>query len=130
MGWFDIKCFYFHWFKMTLPNFDWTDKKSVRWFIMLPTGHEGPYSLATLEDRCSKKKLALSVSIWSEGLTNPISLQEVLDRDSMPPLPPLPNEDLPPEIPFQNLDEDLPQVPQRKLSPMIMLSLAAIGLMI
>lgn len=88
---------------MTLSNFDWTDKTSVKWFIMLPTGHEGPYSLEAI----SQKKTSQEVKIWAEGLPEFVTLRFALaksseipsfqpmemDDDLPPPLPPLPIED-------------------------------------
>jgi hypothetical protein len=53
---------------MTLSNFAWTDKTSVKWFIMLPTGHEGPYSLLSL----MKRKMSPEVKVWAEGLPEAI----------------------------------------------------------
>lgn len=87
---------------MTLSNFDWTDKTSVKWFIMLPTGHEGPYSLESL----LLKKTSPEVKIWAEGLIEFVTLKNALERsnqarvftaieddDLPPPLPPLPTDD-------------------------------------
>ena len=88
---------------MTLSNFDWTDKTSVKWFIMLPTGHEGPYSLEVI----TKRKTSQEVKIWAEGLPEFVTLKFALaksaeapafqpmdmDDDLPPPLPPLPNEE-------------------------------------
>jgi hypothetical protein len=88
---------------MTLSNFDWTDKTSVKWFIMLPTGHEGPYSLESLQ----AKKTSPEIKIWAEGLIEFVTFKIALERshqaqvftpaidddDFPPPLPPLPIED-------------------------------------
>jgi hypothetical protein len=84
---------------MTLSNFDWTDKASVRWFILLPTGHEGPYSLSAL----IQNKTSPDLKIWTEGLADSIFLREAIakshgsapaeffsDDELPPPLPPLP----------------------------------------
>lgn len=91
---------------MTLSNFDWTDKTSVKWFILLPTGHEGPYSLEHLAALLEKKKLGAEVKIWTEGLSDGVSLKNALlpraavqveEVEELPPdLPPLPEEDVPP----------------------------------
>ena len=78
---------------MTLSNFDWTDKTSLKWFIILPTGHEGPYSLEAIEERCRQKKISPEVLIWSEGLPGPVVLKSVekkeerVEEDELPPLP-------------------------------------------
>jgi hypothetical protein len=85
---------------MTLSNFAWTDKTSVKWFIMLPTGHEGPYSLLSL----MKRKMSPDVKVWAEGLPEAILFkiavkksQEIIEEvikvtepaeeDEIPPLP-------------------------------------------
>jgi hypothetical protein len=49
-----------------VPNFEWTDKDSVKWFILMPGGHEGPYSLNKLITLCERKKISQEVKIWSE----------------------------------------------------------------
>lgn len=92
---------------MTLSNFNWTDKDSVRWFVLLPTGHEGPYSLKELQALREKKKLAIDIKIWTEGLEQGISLRTALEKVDIEKqreipvqvadeLPPLPEEDIPP----------------------------------
>lgn len=109
---------------MTLSNFDWTDKTSVKWFIMLPTGHEGPYSLEFLIQKNTSKE----VKVWAEGLNSPVALKVALENsqekveiasveDTIPPLPALPveekKEDQIPPIPFEATevqDEDRPVV--------------------
>lgn len=99
---------------MTLSNFDWTDKASIRWFILLPTGHEGPYSL----DDLHRRKISPEARIWAEGLPEPIRFKyaweqseldetpaaSILEIDEIPPLPPLPedDEDLPPPPPLED----------------------------
>lgn len=72
---------------MTLSNFDWTDKASVRWFILLPTGHEGPYDVNTLKLRTQKGLLNPSVQVWAEGLAQPVALQQVLAEAETKPTP-------------------------------------------
>ena len=106
---------------MTLSNFDWTDKASVKWFILLPTGHEGPYSLEFL----IQKNTSREVKVWAEGLSSQVSFEMALEnskeqietppeKDVVPPLPDLPvekDEDQIPPIPFeatQGQDEDQP----------------------
>ncbi len=87
---------------MTLSNFDWTDKTSVKWFILLPTGHEGPYSLEHLITLRDKKKISGEVKIWAEGLPEGVSLKHALSaktviaQEEIPDLPPVPEEDVPP----------------------------------
>jgi hypothetical protein len=85
---------------------------------MLPTGHEGPYSLETLEKRIEEKKLAPGVQVWREGLPVAISLRDVLseianpDEELPPPLPPLPTEDdemAPPEFSQEVLETPEPK---------------------
>ncbi len=98
---------------MTLSNFDWTDKNSVKWFIMHPTGHLGPYSLNALIHFLSKGQIQEDVNVWAEGLIDPISLRTAIDGkpeepgppgaipgptaeeefEIPPPLPPLPSDD-------------------------------------
>lgn len=100
---------------MTLSNFDWTDKTSIRWFIMLPTGHEGPYTLNALV----LKGTSPEIMIWAEGLSSPVRLKVALQHAQMsvaapledddelpPPLPPLPTED--------EMDGELPELPGKK----------------
>lgn len=96
---------------MTLSNFDWTDKKSVKWFIMLPTGHEGPYSLEAL----LAKNLDKNIQLWAEGLTSPIALKIVETKtmelasdgpDIPPPLPPLPEKETIPPLPQEPIPSE------------------------
>lgn len=99
-------------------NFDYSDKNSIRWFILLPSGHEGPYSLDQLIQLSFKNKSLLSVKVWAEGLKEPEVLVEVMNKVKAPkalssaqpevvkleqnkfqeleppPLPPLPEEEL------------------------------------
>ncbi|MES2529225.1 MAG: DUF4339 domain-containing protein [Bdellovibrionota bacterium] len=111
---------------------DWTDKKTPLWFIMLPTGHEGPYSLEVLEKRLADRKLPPSVQVWREGLPVAISLTDVLneietpsvdiveDEDIPPPLPPLPiedeEEDSPIEMPEISLMDSYEEPKRKKLA--------------
>lgn len=141
---------------MTVSNFSWTDKNSVRWFLILPTGHEGPYSQFDLENLFSNKKLGLDVKVWAEGLSSPIPLKELflksLDQEETiedelpPPLPDLPNipteakntQELPPSVPeaegedkSMSLTETQPIKPKRRLTflfPLILVILIAISL--
>lgn len=91
---------------MTLSNFDWTDKDSVKWFLLLPSGHEGPYALNTLTHLLQQNKVEPEVKVWAEGLNDPISLLEVLNRSGQQII----NDDLPPPLPFL-LDDELPPLP-------------------
>lgn len=87
---------------MTLSNFDWTDKNSVKWFIMRPEGHEGPYSIQSLIEMETEGSVLRDSRIWREGLLTSLSFDEVLERvheavelrsleeELPPPLPPLP----------------------------------------
>lgn len=109
---------------MTLSNFDWTDKNSVKWFILLPGGHEGPYSLGDLIQKKDKNKISPDVKVWAEGLTDAVTLKEVLAHDTpeikthveeQPPelLPPLPEEEIPPlpaeeSVPEMTVEENRP----------------------
>ncbi len=120
---------------MTLSNFDWTDKDSVKWFILLPTGHEGPYSLKSLTQLMEQKKIAADVKVWAEGLGDSVTLREALKVSVKVPvvhaqavdvLPPLPDEDIPP-IPVEQ-EEDEKEIPavthpaKTKVSPWIFIS--------
>lgn len=98
---------------------------------MLPSGHEGPYSLEELEKRLAAGKLRADVQVWREGLPVAISLRDVLleleapsveeipaeepDDDLPPPLPPLPveEENEMPEIPLFDQDEE--RAPKKSL---------------
>ena len=96
---------------MTLSNFDWTDKDSVKWFVLLPTGHEGPYSLNNLTVLLNQKKMAPNVKVWAEGLAAPLLLSEALNPptpalDEIPDLPPLPMDDAPPPLPVEDEIEE------------------------
>jgi hypothetical protein len=123
---------------MTLSNFDWTDKDSVKWFILLPTGHEGPYSLKILSQLMDQKKLAANVKIWAEGLNSPVTLgqafkssSKVTEIEVIEKLPPIPEDEVPP-LPIEEEEdfppitpEELPMVKKGKnLSPVIFISAA------
>lgn len=70
---------------------------------MLPTGHEGPYSLEELEKRLSLGKLRADVQVWREGLPVAISLRDVLSEIEDP------SDDLPPPLPPLPVEDDLPE---------------------
>lgn len=112
---------------MTLSNFDWTDKNSVKWFILLPTGHEGPYSLNQLTQLHEKKRLSASSKIWCEGLGHPVTVLEAMvgqpqqEKHEEDALPPLPQEDEIPPVPLESLKEevevsDVPELPKESKS--------------
>ncbi len=71
---------------MTLPNLNRTDKDSIKWFILLPSGHEGPYSLNHLSRLRDKKKLSPMVRVWCEGLAKALSLEDALKLEVLPSL--------------------------------------------
>lgn len=89
---------------MKLSNFDWTDKDSLRWFILLPTGHEGPYSLKNLIHLKNKKQISQDFKIWAEGLADPVTMSvAVLNSELMEKTPNFPSaetDEIPP-IPFE-----------------------------
>ncbi|WP_408099168.1 DUF4339 domain-containing protein [Peredibacter sp. HCB2-198] len=102
---------------MKLSNFDWTDKDSVKWFILLPTGHEGPYSLGQLEQFLAAGKITPEVKIWCEGMPESVPFSKSFTekkelpptpKDEIPDLPPVPEEETPP--PF--IAEELPPIPE------------------
>lgn len=109
---------------MKLSNFEWTDKETVKWFIMLPSGHEGPYSLKSLKTRLENKHLSADARVWSEGLSEAVPLKVALynfeaalskevHRASevvVPPPIPVPTQEIltsPPPVP----DEEIPPLP-------------------
>jgi len=102
---------------MKVLNFDWTDKHSVRWFVLLVDGHEGPYSLNRLIGYHSKGTLKLEEKIWCEGLVEPVSLRIAIDRANAveeevpPPLPPLPTQE---ESQKEPESIELPPIPKIK----------------
>jgi hypothetical protein len=137
---------------MTVSNFNWTDKNSVRWFLILPTGHEGPYSQLDLESLFSQNKLGLDVQVWAEGLSNPVPLKELFlksmddeeapEDELPPPLPDIPTEDeadlmAPPSLPEEDEEEAFhgPEAslerPKRRLTflvPLLFIVVFAFGL--
>lgn len=94
-----------------MSNFDWTDKNSVRWFLLLPSGHEGPYSLGQLVKFVDENRIKSSQLIWAEGLRESVSVIDSHKRSqrSQPDLhlteftpPPIPYEDeSPPPFPLE-----------------------------
>lgn len=81
---------------------------------MLPTGHEGPYSLDDLEKRLRDKKLNAGVQVWREGLPVSISLVDVLNEVTQPSVPEEEDE-LPPPLPPLPTEEDEPEIPEISL---------------
>lgn len=99
---------------MTLSNFDWTDKDSVKWFVLLPTGHEGPYSFKDLIHMYQHKKISTNVKVWSEGLSEGISLAAAISNSEVThvktaELPPLPDEEDVPPLPLAEFEEEQPE---------------------
>lgn len=102
-----------------MSNFNWTDKDSVKWFLLLPQGHQGPYSLQNLFQMDEQNKIAKGIQVWAEGLPAPVNLQEALINAGITlPLPPLPEDDIPP-MPVSDIVEsapvlETPKIPQKK----------------
>jgi hypothetical protein len=86
-----------------LSNFNWADKESIRWFILLPNGHEGPYSFNQLLN----KNIHPQTKIWAEGLSGPLTFTKAKDALVLAEMPQIPDgeletttiEELPPPIP-------------------------------
>lgn len=109
-----------------MSDFKWTDKSTVKWFIIYSEGHEGPYSLEYLEQKIKENILTSQNKVWAEGLVREMTLEAVLtlatslekkkqskkidqELEIPPPLPPLPEEeDVAPEIKIKE------QVPRGK----------------
>jgi len=93
-----------------LSNFSQTDKQAQQWFLLLPDGHEGPYSIIQLEQRVSEG-LSLECSVWKQGEEETHQLKDLLlpdmpVDDGPPALPPIPDvelNDLPPDLPLEDL---------------------------
>ncbi len=82
----------------------------MKWFILLPMGHEGPYSLNQLASRVERKKISLDVEIWSEGLGQPVRLKDAL-APKVEELPvEEPEEELVEEPKEEELIPDLPEI--------------------
>lgn len=96
---------------MTLSNFDWTDKASVKWFLLLPTGHEGPYSLEALR----RRQLSPEAKVWAEGLSGPVRFGQAWESAQQPPKSsPIVEEFFPlPELPLDS--EELPPPPPEEV---------------
>jgi hypothetical protein len=126
---------------MTLSNFNQTDKQLQQWFLLLPDGHEGPYSIEQLEQKV-KEGLSLDCKIWKQDSSDSIILKDLLyplpDEEIEPPeLPPLPLEDeeeLLPDLPIEAeiLSEDKVSAvsPKSKLSGYLLWGLLAVTLVI
>jgi hypothetical protein len=83
---------------MKVSNFNWTDKDSARWFILLSNGHVGPYTLSHLIRLHENKKLFYDSQLWAEGLTEPILFKFLLNHENL--VQTETNEDeLPPPVP-------------------------------
>lgn len=103
---------------MTLADFIKTDKESVKWFILYPSGHEGPYSLDQLKQLYEDKIVGPSLKVWAEGLDHPVSIKILFhvvhegqeSTSSEPELPDLPSDEMgPPPLPM--MDEQTSIVP-------------------
>jgi hypothetical protein len=120
---------------MTLSNFAWTDKSSLKWFILLPTGHEGPYSLESL----IRKKISPDSKIWAEGLTEPVRLRIAIQRsnpileiteDEIPPLPPLPEESEKEVESHPTFSKDIPPASSKLKKNVVFVAISLIVLII
>lgn len=100
---------------------------------MLPTGHEGPYSLEIILERCKSGSLSAEVVIWAEGLDQAVSIKSIKEQTeseppSIPSLPQFGSEEKPeekreilevekeaelPPLPIEETpsEEDLPPLP-------------------
>jgi hypothetical protein len=113
---------------MTLSNFDWTDKASVRWFILLPEGHKGPYSL----DELQALKVLDTIQIWAEGLPGPVAFSLARER-SIPEVKKIQeNEELltPPPLPVDPNDHAPSIMPEATLKKATKLPSVLIGIML
>jgi hypothetical protein len=105
---------------MTVSNFDWTDKTSLKWFIMLPTGHEGPYNLDSIEQSCHQGVLSLEIKIWAEGIQQPITVREALGHAKLTPINEFSYEDT--EFVIDEDFDELPPLPEEEEIPPIPLT--------
>ena len=119
---------------MTLSNFLKTDKESLRWFLLYPSGHEGPYSLNQLEHFYKNNKIDGYIRVWAEGLGGPVLFKSLLTVEEEPlDLPPLPEEEfsLPP-LPIEEVEleaeKSITEVPAQKKSRSFVLVFAILGL--
>lgn len=100
---------------------------------MLPTGHEGPYSLDALMARADQGKIARDIKVWAEGLSNTLTLTELINRasgeetsfddDLPPPLPPLAIDDEEGGVPDLPPMEEVEKSPKKKSLPFILIIL-------
>ena len=78
-----------------MSNFYQTDKQVQEWFLLLPDGHEGPYSLEQLEIKI-KEGLSPDCKVWKQGSEEARFLKDILLGKSevvlpdIPGLPPVP----------------------------------------
>lgn len=119
---------------MTLSNFNQTDKQVQQWFLLLPDGHEGPYSIEQLEQKL-KEGLSPDCKVWKQGSEESILIKDLLASDDEmgpPDLPPLPfeiNDDLPPDLPVEVEEAEFipeaPIVPKKSTTVLVRLVLGA-----
>ncbi|MFY7993570.1 MAG: hypothetical protein ACOVP4_09785 [Bacteriovoracaceae bacterium] len=90
-----------------MSNFNQTDKQVQEWFLLLPDGHEGPYSLEQLELKI-KEGLSPDCKVWKQGSEEARFLKDILLSSNdeglpeIPELPPVPaDEELPPDLPLE-----------------------------
>ena len=108
---------------MTLSNFNQTDKQVQQWFLLLPDGHEGPYSLEQLEQKVKSGDISPDCKVWKEGGQDSYFIHEVMGGNLE--LPPMPvGDDLPPELPFESISEEsvpvnIEMTPPRNWIPVI-----------
>ena len=110
---------------MNVTNFIFADKKSVQWFILMPDGHLGPYSLEHLKYLSEKGKINERTKIWSEGLREPVELEFALKDSGPKSVQESPTvqvqEIVPPPVPSESIETppDLPHIIQEKKKPAI-----------
>jgi len=91
-----------------LSNFNWADKESIRWFILIPTGHEGPYSFNQL----LSKNIHSQTKIWAEGLPGPLTFTKAQDALELAEMPQIPVEEFEPSSPPEELPPPIPKLEQ------------------
>jgi len=93
---------------MKVSNFIWTDKNSKRWFILLPNGHMGPYSLSHLINLYDKKKFFSESKIWTEGLEEAVAFKTYLDFKKSDHKQPqeVYEDELPPPVPSEKIKKN------------------------
>jgi hypothetical protein len=113
---------------MSNSNSIWSDKETARWFVIQLHGHEGPYSIRSLQNLFEKQQLSGTTSVWAEGLEHPVALmkllrlkvevvevpedEEVEEVEEFLPDLPVEEDDVPP-IPLPEVEE-VPETPKKK----------------